>query len=100
MPFLTVTLNDVVEALRRVYDPELGLNIVDLGLVYGIEHQGGKVHVRMTLTTPGCPVGGSILEGVGFVLDSLPGVEEASIEVVWDPPWSPEMISEEIRRGL
>ena len=100
MPFLTVTRRDVVEALRRVYDPELGINIVDLGLVYGVEEEEGRVQVTMTLTTPGCPVGQSILDGVGYVLSSLPGVTDVAIRVVWDPPWNPGMIAQEIRRGL
>lgn len=100
MPFLTVTRRDVVEALRRVYDPELGINIVDLGLVYGVEEEEGRVQVTMTLTTPGCPVGQSILDGVGYVLSSLPGVTDIAVRVVWDPPWNPGMITQEIRRCL
>lgn len=100
MPFLTVTRRDVVEALRRVYDPELGLNIVDLGLVYGVEEAEGRVRVTMTLTTPGCPVGQVILEAVDYVLSALPGVTDVAVDIVWDPPWSPAMIADEIRRRL
>jgi len=90
----------VLEALKKVVDPELGLNIVDLGLIYDVKIEGGKVLVIMTLTTPGCPLHGSLIQGALRALRSLDGVEEAEVELVWEPPWSPAMISPEGRRQL
>jgi metal-sulfur cluster biosynthetic enzyme len=85
---------DILETLRQVIDPELGCNIVDLGLIYSITIDGSKVYVIMTLTTAGCPMHESIRWGVQEALLNLPGVEEAEVEVVWDPPWHPSMMSE------
>jgi len=89
-----ITEPAVMETLRQVIDPELGCNIVDLGLVYGVRIAGAKVTVVMTLTTPGCPMHESIGIGVQNVLIHQDGVEEAEVEVVWDPPWNPSMMSE------
>lgn len=75
--------------LRQVIDPELDCNIVDLGLIYGIAINGGKVTITMTLTTPGCPMHESIRWGVRNAVLSLDGVEEVKVELVWDPPWHP-----------
>jgi metal-sulfur cluster biosynthetic enzyme len=83
----------VQEALRQVTDPELGCNIVDLGLVYSIEIEGSKVQVKMTLTTAGCPMHESIAYGVQMAVLALDGVEDVDVEVVWDPPWNPAMMS-------
>lgn len=87
----------VLETLRQVMDPELGCNIVDLGLIYSVEIREGKVRVTMTLTTPGCPMHESIREGACYALLGLDGVEDAEVEVVWDPPWHPSMMTEEGR---
>lgn len=84
----------VRETLRQVIDPELGLNIVDLGLVYRYAYAAGKLTVTMTLTTPGCPMHDSIAEGVKNILLTLDGVAEVEVEVVWDPPWHPSMMTE------
>ena len=84
----------ILEALREVIDPELGCNIVDLGLVYSVTITNGKVSVVMTLTTPGCPMHESIRYGAQNALLGLDGVDEASVEVVWDPPWHPSMMTE------
>ena len=84
----------ILETLRQVIDPELGCNIVDLGLVYGVTITGGKVTVKLTLTTPGCPMHESIAWGVQMVLLNLDSVEEVDVELVWDPPWSPAMMSD------
>jgi FeS assembly SUF system protein len=85
----------VIDALRTVYDPEIPVNIYELGLVYAIEVQpGGAVLVRMTLTTPGCPVAASLPIEVESKLRDIPGVASAKVEIVWDPPWNPDMISE------
>ncbi len=92
----TPELNEarVLETLRQVIDPEIGCNIVDLGLIYGTRIEGGKVSVQMTLTTPGCPMHESIGWGVKNALRNLEGVEEAEVEIVWDPPWNPAMMSD------
>lgn len=91
----------VLAALYEVYDPELGINVVDLGLVYEIEVEGSRVRVVMTLTTPGCPLHDSIAEAVHeAVVAFAPGVSEVVVDLVWDPPWRPEMITEAGRREL
>ena len=87
----------VLETLRQVIDPELGCNIVDLGLIYSVTISGGNVAVTMTLTTPGCPMHESISQGAQTALLNLEGVTDAVIEVVWDPPWHPSMMSEQGR---
>ena len=84
----------VTDALRTVYDPEIPVNIYELGLVYGIDIQGGAVAIRMTLTSPGCPVAGALPLEVESKLRDIPGVTSATVEIVWDPPWNPDMISE------
>ena len=84
----------VLETLRQVIDPEIGCNIVDLGLIYRYVFQGGKLTVTMTLTTPGCPMHDSIAEGVKYALLSLEGVSDVDVHVVWDPPWHPSMMTE------
>ncbi len=82
----------VMEALRQVVDPEIGLDIVTLGMVYGVEVDDGIVTVTFTLTTPGCPMEGPITQGVVAVVSALPGVQEVVANRVWDPPWNPGMI--------
>ncbi len=84
----------ILETLRHVVDPEIDCNIVDLGLIYGIRIEGRKVTVQMTLTTPGCPMHESIGWGVKNALLGLEAVEEAEVEIVWDPPWNPAMMTE------
>jgi metal-sulfur cluster biosynthetic enzyme len=90
------TLNEqnVLDALRQVIDPEIGCNIVDLGLIYDVAITGTKVTVQMTLTTPGCPMGESIAQGAQSALLGIAGVEEAAVEIVWDPPWQPSMMTD------
>src|SRR5258708_17848656 len=84
----------VLDALRQVIDPEIGCNIVDLGLVYDVTIEGPKVRVQMTLTTPGCPMSASIAQGAQWALLGIDGVEDAEVELVWDPPWHPSMMTE------
>ncbi|MGB5948835.1 MAG: metal-sulfur cluster assembly factor [Parvibaculum sp.] len=81
------------EALKDVFDPELGYNIVDLGLVYGIDINEGEVTVTMTLTTPGCPASDMIQGGVYQRLWAIEGVSDVEVNLVWEPPWSPEAMS-------
>ena len=83
----------VLAALRQVIDPEISCNVVDLGLIYGTTITETKVTVQMTLTTPGCPMGESIAHGVQWALLGIEGVEDAAVELVWDPPWNPSMMS-------
>lgn len=95
------TKEQVLEALKEVYDPEIPFNIVDLGLIYGCDIQdGGVVNVQMTLTFPGCGMGPFMANSARDKIMELPGVEEANVEMVFDPPWTPERISEDIRREL
>lgn len=90
----------VRQALRRVKDPEAGLNIVDLGLVYDIAVQGGTVDIKMTLTSPGCPAGGQIMTEAEEVVRQLEGVEAVNLELVWEPYWTPERIDPKVRAFL
>lgn len=84
----------VMETLRQVMDPEIACNIVDLGLIYGVKIEGAKVHVSMTLTTQGCPMHDSIGWGVKAAISNLEGVEGVSVDIVWDPPWTPALMTE------
>ena len=90
----------VNEALRSVKDPELGLNIVDLGLIYGVDEDAGAVTVTMTLTSPGCPAGGQIMEGAKTAAESVEGVESARVDLVWKPFWTPDRIDPKVRAAL
>lgn len=94
------TAQEVAESLREVQDPELGMNIVDLGLVYDVEVEDGEALVTMTLTSPGCPAGGQILEGSQRQAESVEGVEAADINLVWKPFWTPDRIDDEVRATL
>ena len=82
-----------LEALRDVIDPEVGLNIVDLGLVYGVEVVGADVHVRLTMTTPACPLGEQIVRDAEERLRAVEGLGEVTVELVWEPAWSPDRLS-------
>ncbi|WP_109699227.1 DUF59 domain-containing protein [Chitinophaga deserti] len=99
---MEISLRDQVEeALRTVYDPEIPVNIFDLGLVYKIEAgDDGKVLVIMTLTAPGCPVAGSIMEEVSQKVSAIPGVSDADVRLTFDPPWTKDMMSEEAKLEL
>jgi metal-sulfur cluster biosynthetic enzyme len=95
-----VTEERIYNALRKLIDPELGINIVDLGLIYDVQIQGGEVSIQMTLTTRGCPMHGSFVQAVERAIRALAGVTAANVEVVWEPRWNPEMISPEGRQAL
>jgi metal-sulfur cluster biosynthetic enzyme len=98
---MSMSDGDVLAALKNVVDPELGINIVDLGLVYRAERFGDVIAVRMTMTTPSCPLGEMLLEEVRVALrERFPLAGDISVELVWDPPWSSEMMSPEARRQL
>ena len=87
-------------ALRRVKDPELNLNIVDLGLIYSVRVDGAKVSIDMSLTSPGCPSGPEIMTGAEEAVRSIPGVDDVQINLVWTPFWTPERIEPRIRAYL
>jgi metal-sulfur cluster biosynthetic enzyme len=95
------TVEQVRDALRAVKDPELNLNVIDLGLVYEIEvREGGEVHVEMTLTSPGCPVGPEMLSDAQTALRALEGVTKADVVLVWEPYWTPEKMDPRVRSLL
>jgi metal-sulfur cluster biosynthetic enzyme len=91
------TTEEVRDALRQVEDPELGMDIVDLGLLYDVEVENGKVKVIHTLTSMGCPVGPMIQEQIHEVVAALPAVSDVEVELTWDPPWTPEKMSEDAK---
>jgi len=91
----------VVDALKTCYDPEIPVNIYELGLIYKVDvNAPGSVDVRMTLTSPMCPVAGSLPPEVEAKIRNIPGVTSAKVEVVWDPPWTPEMMSQAAKLQL
>ena len=96
----TITNDDVIDALREVFDPEIPVNIVDLGLVYEVNIQPERVDVKMTLTALGCPMAGEVMADVRDHLLDIPGVKDAGVELVYDPPWTPDRMSEEARWEL
>jgi metal-sulfur cluster biosynthetic enzyme len=91
------TREDIFEALRVVEDPELGMDIVELGLLYDAEVEGPKVHVTYSLTSMGCPVGPMIEQQIREVVESMDDVGEVETELTWDPPWSPERMSDDAK---
>ncbi len=98
---VTFTREDVREGLKNVYDPEIGVNIVDLGLVYDADvSEQGDVLVTMTLTSLGCPLGPVIVQEVNNALKDLPGIGSTDVKLVWSPAWSPDMMSEEAKDEL
>jgi metal-sulfur cluster biosynthetic enzyme len=93
------TLNDAIvrETLRQVKDPEIDLNVIDLGLVYDVDVADGDIRVKMTLTSPGCPAGPMITNDAYRVLRALEGVKDVTIDIVWEPYWTPERIDPKVR---
>ena len=96
----TVTKEGVIEVLKNVYDPEIPINVVDLGLIYDIQVTEGNIFVQMTLTAPGCGMGPMIAQQAEWAVSELDGVEEVEVEMTFDPPWSPELISEDGKKLL
>jgi len=92
--------DDVKTALRQVKDPEINLNIIDLGLVYDVEVVEGNVDIKMTLTSPGCPAGPEILSDADRAVRALPGVKNVNIDLVWEPYWTPERIDPKMKAFL
>lgn len=95
-----VTKENVMKALKECYDPEIGMSIVDLGFIYDVKVDENKVHIKMTLTTPGCPMHSLITEDVRNKVNELKGVEEVNVELVWNPPWTPDRMSDEAKKKL
>jgi len=91
------TREDVVDALRQVEDPELGMDIVELGLLYDVEVEGPKVKVSYSLTSMGCPAGPMIEEDIQNVASGVEGVQEVETDLVWEPPWTPERMSDDAK---
>lgn len=95
-----VTKELVMEKLKEVVDPEIGLNIVEMGLIYSVEINGDSVNVKMTLTAPGCPLQNTLASIAKEIILRIEGVKDANIQIVWDPPWHPSMMSEEAKKKL
>ena len=95
-----VTVEDVQDALTNVIDPELGLDFVELGLIYEIEIDEGRVHVTFTLTAPGCPIGPEVAEQIDEFVSELDGVEAVSSTMVFTPPWTPDRMSDDAKFAL
>ena len=96
----SVTADDVQEALTNVIDPELGLDFVELGLIYGVEVEGGDVSISFTLTSPGCPIGPQVAEQMEEFVGELEGVNAVHPKMIFTPPWTPDMMSEEAKFAL
>jgi metal-sulfur cluster biosynthetic enzyme len=94
------TVDDVTDALRDVIDPELGLDFVELGLIYDVQVDGGAVKVTYTLTSPGCPIGPQVSEQIEEFVSELDGVEDVQSTMTFTPPWSPERMSEDAKFAL
>jgi len=94
------TQEEIMATLKQVFDPEIGVNIVDLGLVRGLDMDGTRVHIDLTLTSPGCPMGPQMIRDVRAELARLPGVEKVDVDLVWSPPWHPSMMSDAAKDEL
>ena len=99
-PTQTLTSEEVYEALRDVYDPEIPVNVVDLGLIYGVEVDEGNVNVQMTLTFAGCGMGPYIAQQAEWRIAEIDEVEDVSVELTFDPPWTPDLITDEGKKLL
>ncbi len=95
-----LTSEEVMEALKDVYDPEIPVNVVDLGLIYDVQVNDGNVNVQMTLTAPGCPMGQMIAQQAEGRIAEMEGVKEVQVEMTFNPPWSPDLISEDGKKLL
>ena len=90
-----VNSDQILEALREVYDPEIPVNVVDLGLIYSVEVSEGDVHIEMTLTAPGCGMGPYIAQQAEWAIAEIEEINDVSVEMTFDPPWSPDLITED-----
>ncbi len=92
---MTVSREQITQALRDVFDPELGISVVDLGLIYDVKIDAGRVHITMTLTTQGCPLHDSMTEWVRLAVGKIPGVEDVAVAITFEPPWTPDRIRQD-----
>jgi metal-sulfur cluster biosynthetic enzyme len=99
-PAATLTKQQVLDALKEVYDPEIPVNVVDLGLIYNVEVEDGDVHVEMTLTAAGCGMGPYIAQQAEWRIAELAGVEDVQVDVVFEPQWTPDRISDDGKKLL
>jgi metal-sulfur cluster biosynthetic enzyme len=95
-----ISKEDVMRVLRECFDPEIGISVVDLGLIYDVKVDKDKIYIKMTLTTPGCPMHSYMTQDVQNKVKSIKGVKDVKVELVWDPPWSPDRMSKEVRKKL
>ncbi len=95
-----VSEKDVMDSLKAVLDPEIGINIVDLGLIYGIEIKGSEVKVKMTFTMQGCPMSQYLVESAKNAVSKIEGLKKIEIDLVFEPPWTPEKMSSEAKKTL
>ena len=95
-----VTKAQVREALKRVIDPEIGINIMDLGLIYDVKVENDVAHILMTLTVPGCPLANMLTQQAEKAVRAVEGIKDVKLELTWDPPWNPKMMSEDAKRKL
>ena len=95
-----VTKDKIIETLKECYDPEIPINVIDLGLIYDIRIEDDIVHIKMTLTSPHCPLANFLAEDIKQKIEKINGVKKAEVEIVWDPPWTPERISQEAKETL
>ncbi|MCL4328007.1 MAG: metal-sulfur cluster assembly factor [Candidatus Thermoplasmatota archaeon] len=95
-----VTKEEILEEMKQVSDPEIGMDVVSLGLVYEVQINGDRVYIKMTMTAPTCPVTPWILSEAQRVVENLQGVEAADVELVWEPPWNPSMMTDEAKEQL
>ena len=89
-----------MKVLKECYDPEIGISLVDLGLIYDVQVKNDKVHIRMTLTTPGCPMHAFMVKDVEENVKKMKGVKEVKVELVWGPPWTPDRMSKDAKKKL
>jgi len=97
---LSITKEKVMEALSQVYDLEIGFDIVSLGLIYAVEVEDSDVRIKMTMTTPMCPLAGLMLEDARRKVSEIEGIKDVKMELTFDPPWTPEMASDDVRKIL
>ncbi|HOI35565.1 MAG TPA: metal-sulfur cluster assembly factor [Mesotoga infera] len=97
---MSITKEKVMEALSQVYDLEIGFDIVSLGLIYAVEVEDSDVRIKMTMTTPMCPLAGLMLEDARRKVSEIEGIKDVKIELTFDPPWTPEMASDDVRKIL
>ena len=95
-----VSKEDVMKVLKECYDPELGISLVDLGLIYDVQVKNDNVQIKMTLTSPGCPMHSIMVNEVEEKVKNMKGVKSVKVDLVWDPPWTPDRMSKELRKKL